>query len=109
MDAPKYQAILAKDIPVVPLTTSEAGDAEKLTGENSIRVIAGAAENYGMKGAASVHTPVELLDIRMATQGVSFDIPVPDGHNTIVVGRAAITYAALRCRQNVFVFESEPT
>jgi hypothetical protein len=27
MDAPKYQAILAKDIPVVALTTFEAGDA----------------------------------------------------------------------------------
>jgi redox-sensitive bicupin YhaK (pirin superfamily) len=67
-------------------------DAAKLAGENSIRVIAGDASAFGVAGAASVHTPVELLDIRMATPGVSFDIPIPDGHNTVVfVRRGGIT------------------
>lgn len=92
MDPPKYQAILAKDIPVVPLTPSDAADAAKLTGENSVRVIAADESLFGVKGAASTHTPVELLDIRMATKGVNFDVPIPDGHQTIVfVRRGKIT------------------
>ena len=92
MDPPKYQPIVAKDIPVVPLKTSDEADAAKLSGENSIRVIAGDEATYGVKGAATTHTPVELLDVRMATDGVSFDIPVPDGHNTVVfVRRGGIT------------------
>ena len=93
MDPPKYQPILAKDIPVAPLAPTREADNERLkTGENSIRVIAGDEATYGVKGAATTHTPVELLDIRIAAKDVSFDVPVPEGHNTIVfVRRGAIT------------------
>ena len=79
MDPPKYQPIVAKDIPVVPLKTSDEADAAKLSGENSIRVIAGDEATYGVKGAATTHTPVELLDVRMATDGVSSTSPSPTG------------------------------
>lgn len=93
MDPPKYQPILAKDIPIAPLAPTREADNEKLkAGENSIRVIAGDEATYGVKGAATTHTPVELLDIRIAAKDVSFDVPVPEGHNTIVfVRRGAIT------------------
>jgi redox-sensitive bicupin YhaK (pirin superfamily) len=92
MDPPKYQPILAKDIPVVPLKPTSESDAPKLSGENSVRVIAGDATVYGVQGAATTHTPVELLDVRVATPGVSFEIPVPEGHNAVVfVRRGAIT------------------
>ena len=93
MDPPKYQPILAKDIPVVPLAPTREADHEKLkTGKNTIRVIAGDVATYGVKGAATTHTPVELLDIRIAAKDVSFDVPVPEGHNTIVfVRRGTIT------------------
>ena len=64
--------LYAKDIPVVPLTPADAADAGKLAGgENCIKVIAGDAAQFGQKGAASVHTPVELLDIRMAGPDVA--------------------------------------
>ena len=54
MDPPKYQPILAKDIPVAPLAPTREADDEKLkTGENSIRVIAGDEATYGVKGAAT--------------------------------------------------------
>uniref|UniRef100_A0A7S1BEC4 Pirin N-terminal domain-containing protein n=1 Tax=Corethron hystrix TaxID=216773 RepID=A0A7S1BEC4_9STRA len=90
MDAPRYQPILAKDIPIVALnaTNSETVDSET----NTIRVIAGDEETYGVRGAAATHTPVELLDVRIARPRVSFDVPVPEGHNTIVfVRRGGIT------------------
>ena len=84
MKKPRYQPILAKQIPVVPLKCANDADVEKLTGENTIRVIAGDEETYGCKAPAETHSPVELLDIRIANSKVPFDVPIPEGHNTIV-------------------------
>tara|TARA_B110000977_G_scaffold19505_1_gene23477 strand:- start:18202 stop:19242 length:1041 start_codon:yes stop_codon:yes gene_type:complete len=93
MDAPKYQPIVAKDIPVVELKVTKESDNEKVdSSKNTIRVIAGSKETYGVEGAATTHTPVELLDVRIASPAVSFDVPIPDGHNTMVfVRRGGIT------------------
>ena len=68
-------------------------ETRREAGENcTIRVIAGDEATYGVKGAASTHTPVELLDVRVAVADVDFDVPVPDGHNTVVfVRRGGIT------------------
>ena len=44
MKKPRYQPILAKQIPVVPLKCADDADVEKLSGENTIRVIAGDEE-----------------------------------------------------------------
>lgn len=84
MKKPRYQPILAKQIPVVPLKCADDADVEKLSGENTIRVIAGDEETYGCKAPAETHSPVELLDIRIANSKIPFDVPIPEGHNTIV-------------------------
>lgn len=92
MKKPRYQPVLAKDIPVIPLKCANDEDREKLTGENTIRVIAGDEATYGCKAPADTHSPVELLDIRIANSKVPFDVPIPEGHNTIVfVRRGEIT------------------
>jgi redox-sensitive bicupin YhaK (pirin superfamily) len=88
MDAPKYQPIIGKDIPVTPLKVTNERDAAKVDAkQNTIRVIAGDEATYGVQGAASTHTPVELLDVRVAAKDVLFDIPIPEGHNTMVFVR----------------------
>ena len=53
MSAPRYQELLAKDIPVVQLDG----------GAGSVRVIAG--EFGGAKGPARTFTPINLLDVRL--------------------------------------------
>ena len=53
MSAPRYQELLAKDIPVVQLGG----------GAGSVRVIAG--EFGGAKGPARTFTPINLLDVRL--------------------------------------------
>ena len=68
MKKPQYQPIPCEGHPGVPLKTSDEADAAKLSGENSIRVIAGDEATYGVKGAATTHTPVELLDVRIANR-----------------------------------------
>ncbi|HZQ74973.1 MAG TPA: pirin family protein [Burkholderiales bacterium] len=63
LTAPRYQELVAKDIPVVPLQ----GDA------GSVRVIAG--EFGGAKGPARTFTPVNLLDVRLrAGKRVKLDL-----------------------------------
>jgi len=57
LDPPRYQGILAADIPVVSLP-GEGGE---------VRVIAG--EHDGVSGAAQTFTPVTLLDVRLAAGG----------------------------------------
>jgi len=52
MSAPRYQTLLARDIPTV-----------NLTGGASLRVIAG--EFRGAKGPASTFTPVDLFELRI--------------------------------------------
>ena len=74
MIAPKYQPILNREIPEVPLPDN-AG---------SVRVIAG---NYaGTEGAASTYSPVNLWDIKIAA-GKTVELTVPDGHNAMLFVR----------------------
>jgi redox-sensitive bicupin YhaK (pirin superfamily) len=67
MAAPRYQGLLAKDIPVVKLD-GEAG---------SVRVIAG--EFGGARGPAHTFTPINLLDVRLRA-GRSLTLSLKDGY-----------------------------
>jgi len=73
MTAPRYQAITKEQIPVVEFGTG--GQA---------RVIAG--ELKGSKGAALTFTPINLFDVTLKA-GEKVTLPVPDGHNTLVMLR----------------------
>lgn len=80
MSDPAYQEILSGDIPVANLPDN-AGH---------VRVIAGDYETT--KGAARTFTPVNLWDIQ-AKAGTRLSLPVPDGHNTMLLvlkGRAGV-------------------
>lgn len=80
MDAPKYQPILSNDIPLINL--DEDG--------GRIKIIAG---NYeGTAGSASTHTPINMWDLFLRA-GRSAILPVPAGHNTILLLRSG----ALQC------------
>ncbi len=73
MNAPRYQTLLAGDIPVV----------------DGVRVIAG--EYRGAKGPAQTFTPVNLLEVRL--QKNSLRLSLPDGSSTglyIVSGKAVV-------------------
>jgi redox-sensitive bicupin YhaK (pirin superfamily) len=72
MSKPGYQGILAKDIPSVPL-----GD-----GRGSVRVIAG--EFDGHNGPARTYSPLNVLDLRLAS-GALLDVPVTEGWTAAVV------------------------
>jgi len=74
MDPPRYQPILAKDIPAVPLE-----------GGGHVSVIAG--EFKGTQGPAKTHTPVELWDVELGTKGTAYELPIPTGHNAVVFVR----------------------
>ena len=71
MTAPKYQTLLSKDIPELPL----ARNAGKL------RVIAGAFE--GGKGPAETFTPISLWDVRLKG-GHGFNFSTAEGHTAAV-------------------------
>jgi quercetin 2,3-dioxygenase len=74
--APRYQAIVAEEIPSVAL---EGG---------RVRVIAG--EFAGAKGPARTFTPIQVWDLRLAG-GAPIDLALPDGHTTaLVVLRGAL-------------------
>lgn len=73
MTAPRYQAITKEQIPVVEFGTG-----------GYARVIAG--ELQGNKGAALTFTPINLFDITLKG-GEKVTLPVPDGHNTLVMLR----------------------
>jgi redox-sensitive bicupin YhaK (pirin superfamily) len=66
MVAPRYQTLLARDIPVVPSPG----------GEGSVRVIAG--EFAGTKGPAQTTTPIDLFDVRLRPEG-SVNLGLRDG------------------------------
>lgn len=68
---PRYQSIAAARIPEVPLP-GRAGLA---------RVIAG--ELGGTAGPASTFTPINLWDVRLDA-GHRAELPVPEGHNTLL-------------------------
>lgn len=69
MTAPRYQTLMAKDIPVVALP----GDA------GSVRVIAGEFE--GAHGPAKTFTPVNVLDVRLRAKG-KVKLDLDDGYST---------------------------
>ena len=71
MASPGYQAILASDIPEVPLPA----------GGGSLRVIAG--NHGGSSGPARTFTPMNVWDIRMEKGSHSFQLPA--GWNTLLV------------------------
>jgi redox-sensitive bicupin YhaK (pirin superfamily) len=72
MAPPGYQSILASQIPAVTLP-EERG---------SVRVIAG--EFAGAKGPAHTFTPVQVLDLRLASD-LRTDLDVPEGHTAALV------------------------
>ena len=74
MNAPKYQPILSRDIPVIQLPDN-AG---------TLRVIAG--EYAGAQGAASTYSPVNLWNINL-NAGKSVELTVPEGHNNMLFVR----------------------
>ncbi len=79
MSPPRYQEVLAKQIPTVSLAEN-AG---------TVRVIAG--EFDGVKRPAKTFTPVYLLDVRLKPQGTA-EIPLPDGYTTaLVVQRGSVS------------------
>jgi hypothetical protein len=71
LTAPRYQELLAKDIPVVPLE-GEAG---------SVRVIAG--EFGSARGPARTFTPINLLDVRLRA-GRSLRLSLKDGYTALL-------------------------
>ncbi len=78
MSPPKYQEILAKQIPTVDLGR----------GTGSVRVIAGKFQD--VRGPAKTFTPVNVWDVQLAA-GVTAEIPVPEGYfATLAVRRGAL-------------------
>jgi quercetin 2,3-dioxygenase len=69
---PHYQAIANADIPTVELTG----------GKGRARIIAG--ELGGTRGPATTFTPINMWDVR-ADAGADLDLPLPTGHNALVV------------------------
>ncbi len=72
MSPPRYQAILASQIPEVSLP-GEAG---------TVRVIAG--EYADARGPATTFTPIHVWDLRLASQQLT-QLSVPDGYTTALV------------------------
>lgn len=72
MSQPGYQGILDKDIPTVLLSNSGG----------SVRVIAG--EFNGHTGPARTHSPLSVLDLRLAS-GAMLNVPVTEGWTAAVV------------------------
>lgn len=72
MSAPKYQNILAQDIPKVALPD----------GAGSVRVIAGEYNNH--TGPAQTFTPIDLWDVHLS-QGHLTELDLPEGHTLALV------------------------
>ncbi|MFM9950930.1 MAG: pirin family protein [Saprospiraceae bacterium] len=80
MIAPRYQEILASDIPAVPIGA----------GHSFVRVIAGEFQvsersrtNERKKGPAKTFTPLDVLDVRLVA-GESLNLTLREGDNTAV-------------------------
>jgi quercetin 2,3-dioxygenase len=92
---PRYQPILKKDIPVVPIPTSISSAASSSTDSHAteedplvlgtVRLIAG--EFNGIKGAASTFSPVQMWDVSLPTANVVVDLPYPAKYNCIIFCR----------------------
>ncbi|MGH8473944.1 MAG: pirin family protein, partial [Gammaproteobacteria bacterium] len=72
MASPRYQGILNSQIPTVSLPN----------GQGTVRVIAG--EFAGAKGPAKTYTPINVWDLRLASDQ-RIDLAVPDGYTTALV------------------------
>jgi redox-sensitive bicupin YhaK (pirin superfamily) len=72
LDPPRYQTLLAADIPVVELPD----------GAGRLRVIAGAYG--GQRGPAQTFTPVEVWDLKLAA-GAGIELPFAEGHAATLV------------------------
>jgi len=87
MVAPRYQPIVAGDIPRVPLLA--ATEADGSCGGESVgeaRIVAG--ELHGTRGPAATFSPVELFDLELRAADTPVELPVPAGHNTVVFVRS---------------------
>jgi redox-sensitive bicupin YhaK (pirin superfamily) len=83
MSAPRYQTLLDRDIPSVPLPD----------GAGLLRVIAG--EFGGHQGPAKTFTPLNVWDLRLKA-GKTATLATPEGHTTAIIpmhGRALVNGA----------------
>lgn len=78
---PKYQSIVAAQIPKVALPQ----------GAGSARVIAGGL--LGVRGPARTFTPINLWDLQLVA-GISFDMPLTSGHTALAVVQSGTVQAA---------------
>jgi len=95
MVKPRYQGIVSKDIPKIPLIISDTchveGPQQQAAdpSEGYVRVIAG--EFNGAVGPADTHSPVNLWDIAINTPQKAFDFRITEGHNTVIfIRRGAV-------------------
>lgn len=78
MTPPRYQDIQAPRVPVVPFPGRPEEDGQ-------VRVYAGSFA--GVTGPADTFTPVEVLDLTLENTDTPYEVPIPDGHNTMVCVR----------------------
>ncbi len=96
MSPPRYQEILNRQIPTVPLD-----------GGGRVRVIAG--DFQGTKGPAKTFTPISVLDLRLKADGRA-DLSLPEGHTTLVValkGKILVDRTKLAGEADLAIFERD--
>lgn len=76
MSPPRYQSLLAADIPRVTLSG----------GGGTVRVVAGRFR--GTEGPAKTFTPINLWDLQLSGNG-DVELDLPDGHTAVIVVRSA--------------------
>ncbi|MFI5314720.1 MAG: pirin family protein [Myxococcota bacterium] len=81
MSRPRYQSLLARDIPTLPLAD----------GQGELRVIAG--EFRGVAGPALTFTPIDLWDLRLPA-GARARLPLRDGRTTALFVREGVARAS---------------
>ncbi len=94
MAEPRYQTLLARDIPEI-----------SLAGSGRLRVIAGEFE--GVKGPAKTFTPVDLWDVRIEAGGRA-ELRVPEGYTTVLFvlkGKALINASQPAGEADLVLFE----
>ena len=94
MSPPRYQEILNRQIPNVPLDDG-----------GRVRVIAG--DFQGAKGPAKTFSPISVLDLWLQKGGRA-DVPLPEGHTALVVvlkGKARLLGAETAREGDLAVFE----
>jgi len=91
MKKSRYQAILNESIPKVALRSTDGVclDEQKALEDGYARIIAG--EFQGKKGPAKTFSPVNLWDVVLLNKNKTFELDIPDGHNSLVfVRRGAV-------------------